>query len=110
MNSRSAFTVAAMAAALEETSVSFEDLADIEKDFDDVETEISRVSLHSFFFFNSQLSKFPIACPPKYLSLFFMFPIPDLEFRVFCPAFSFHNLTDLSPYFIFADHKFSRFF
>lgn len=30
-----------MAAALEETPVSYEDLADIEKEFDDVETEIS---------------------------------------------------------------------
>ena len=30
-----------MSAALEETSVSYEDLADIEKEFDDVETEIS---------------------------------------------------------------------
>ncbi|MAD84350.1 MAG: hypothetical protein CL912_15405 [Deltaproteobacteria bacterium] len=30
-----------MSAALEETPVSYEDLADIEKEFDDVETEIS---------------------------------------------------------------------
>lgn len=36
-----AFTTAAMAAALEETPVSYEDLADIEREFDDVETEIS---------------------------------------------------------------------
>ena len=36
-----AFTSAAMAAALEDTPVSYEDLAEIEKDFDDAETEIS---------------------------------------------------------------------
>jgi hypothetical protein len=30
-----------MAATLEETSVSYEELADLEQDFDDVETEIS---------------------------------------------------------------------
>lgn len=36
-----AFTTAAMAAALEDSSVSYEDLADIEREFDDVETEIS---------------------------------------------------------------------
>jgi len=37
-----AFTTAAMAAALEETPISYEDLADLEKDFDDAETEIIR--------------------------------------------------------------------
>jgi hypothetical protein len=42
-----AFTTAAMAAALEETPVSYEDLADIEREFDDVETEISMCSLNS---------------------------------------------------------------
>jgi hypothetical protein len=36
-----AFTTAAMAAALEDTTVSYEDLAEIERDFDDAETEIS---------------------------------------------------------------------
>jgi hypothetical protein len=36
-----AFTTAAMAAALEETPVSYEDLAEIEREFDDAETEIS---------------------------------------------------------------------
>ncbi|KAH6666843.1 NAP family protein-like protein [Halenospora varia] len=36
-----------MAAALEETPVSYEDLADIERDFDDAETEIS---MYLFFF------------------------------------------------------------
>jgi hypothetical protein len=47
-----AFTTAAMAAALEDTPVSYEDLAEIEKDFDDAETEIStcntpcRTSMH----------------------------------------------------------------
>jgi hypothetical protein len=41
MPQKFAFTTAAMAAALEETPVSYEDLADIEKDFDDVETDIS---------------------------------------------------------------------
>ncbi|KAL3418028.1 hypothetical protein PVAG01_11038 [Phlyctema vagabunda] len=40
MPQKSAFTNVAMAAALEDTSVTYEDLADIEKDFDDVETEI----------------------------------------------------------------------
>ena len=34
-----------MAAALEETPVSYEDLADIERDFDDAETEISTLFL-----------------------------------------------------------------
>jgi hypothetical protein len=37
-----AFTTAAMAAALEETPVTYEELADIENEFDDVETEISK--------------------------------------------------------------------
>lgn len=41
MSQKFAFTTAAMSAALEETPVSYEDLADIEKEFDDVETEIS---------------------------------------------------------------------
>jgi hypothetical protein len=36
-----AFTTAAMAAGLEDTPISYEDLAEIEKDFDDAETEIS---------------------------------------------------------------------
>jgi hypothetical protein len=44
----SAFTSAAMAAALENTPVSYEDLADLERDFDDVETEISRSLLPQF--------------------------------------------------------------
>lgn len=34
-------TTAGMASALEDTTVTYEDLAEIEKDFDDVETEIS---------------------------------------------------------------------
>ncbi|KAH7310250.1 nucleosome assembly protein [Rhexocercosporidium sp. MPI-PUGE-AT-0058] len=42
MSQKFAFTTAAMSAALEETPVSYEDLADIEKEFDDVETEIIR--------------------------------------------------------------------
>ncbi|KAM3077356.1 hypothetical protein ACMFMG_006706 [Clarireedia jacksonii] len=42
MPQKFAFTTAAMAAALEETAVSYEDLADIEREFDDVETEIIR--------------------------------------------------------------------
>ncbi|RFU35209.1 hypothetical protein B7463_g1093, partial [Scytalidium lignicola] len=42
MSRKYAFTTAAMAAALEETPVSYEDLADIEREFDDVETEIIR--------------------------------------------------------------------
>ncbi|ATZ46729.1 hypothetical protein BCIN_02g01000 [Botrytis cinerea B05.10] len=37
-----AFTTAAMAAALEDTPVSYEDLAEIEREFDDIETEIIR--------------------------------------------------------------------
>jgi hypothetical protein len=41
MPQKFAFTTAAMAAALEETPVSYEDLADIEREFDDAETEIS---------------------------------------------------------------------
>ena len=40
-----AFTTAAMASALEETPVSYEDLADIEREFDDAETEISESPL-----------------------------------------------------------------
>lgn len=40
-----AFTTAAMAAALEDTPISYEDLAEIEKDFDDAETEVSMYSL-----------------------------------------------------------------
>lgn len=36
-----AFTTAAMAAALEDTSVSYEDLAELEREFDDVDTAIS---------------------------------------------------------------------
>ena len=36
-----AFTTAAMAAALEDTPVTYEQLADIENEFDDVETEMS---------------------------------------------------------------------
>lgn len=35
-----AFTTVAMSAALEDTVVEYEDLADIERDFDDAETEI----------------------------------------------------------------------
>jgi hypothetical protein len=42
MPQKFAFTTAAMAAALEDTPVSYEDLADIERDFDDVEVEISK--------------------------------------------------------------------
>ncbi|PMD16948.1 hypothetical protein NA56DRAFT_648972 [Hyaloscypha hepaticicola] len=42
MPQKFAFTTAAMAAALEETTVSYEDLADIERDFDDAETDIIR--------------------------------------------------------------------
>lgn len=45
-----AFTTAAMAAALEDTPVSYEDLAEIEREFDDVETEIS-MFIFAFFFF-----------------------------------------------------------
>jgi hypothetical protein len=45
-----AFTTAAMAAALEDTPVSYEDLAEIEKDFDDAETEISKSVLFFSFF------------------------------------------------------------
>jgi hypothetical protein len=39
------FTSTAMAAALEDTPVSYEDLAEIERDFDDVDTEISKLPL-----------------------------------------------------------------
>lgn len=41
MPQKFAFTTAAMATALEETPVSYEDLAAIEREFDDAETEIS---------------------------------------------------------------------
>jgi len=44
MPQKFAFTTAAMAAALEETPVSYEDLADIEREFDDAETAISEFS------------------------------------------------------------------
>lgn len=44
MPQKFAFTTAAMAAALEETPVSYEDLADIERAFDDAETDISEFS------------------------------------------------------------------
>ncbi|MDA4132316.1 MAG: hypothetical protein OK454_04225 [Thaumarchaeota archaeon] len=39
-------TAATMAATLEETTVTYEELADIEREFDDVETEISMLSSH----------------------------------------------------------------
>lgn len=42
----SAFTSAAMSAALEDTPISYEDLADLERDFDDVDTEISEWAFH----------------------------------------------------------------
>jgi hypothetical protein len=45
MTTKFAFTDVAMAAALEDTTVSYEELADMEKDFDDVETEISMLYL-----------------------------------------------------------------
>lgn len=48
MAQKFAFTAAAMAAALEDTPVTYEDLADIEHEFDNIETEISE-----FTFFNS---------------------------------------------------------
>lgn len=41
MPQKFAFTTAAMAAALEDTPVTYEDLADIERDFDEAETDIS---------------------------------------------------------------------
>ncbi len=47
MPQKFAFTTAAMATALEDTSVSYEDLADIEREFDDVETEISKSNFYS---------------------------------------------------------------
>jgi hypothetical protein len=47
MPQKFAFTTAAMAAALEETPVSYEDLADIERDFDDAETDISESAPHA---------------------------------------------------------------
>ncbi|RDW81891.1 hypothetical protein BP6252_03003 [Coleophoma cylindrospora] len=40
MPQKFAFTTAAMAAALEDTPITYEDLAEIEKDFDDADTEI----------------------------------------------------------------------
>ena len=47
MPQKFAFTTAAMAAALEETDVSYEDLADIERAFDDAETDISELNLEA---------------------------------------------------------------
>jgi hypothetical protein len=47
MPQKFAFTTAAMAAALEETAVSYEDLADIERAFDDAETDISESTLEA---------------------------------------------------------------
>lgn len=41
----------AMALALENSSVSYEDLADIEKEFDDAETEISKFESHACLIF-----------------------------------------------------------
>jgi hypothetical protein len=38
----STFTTAAMSAALEETPITYEELADIEREFEDVEIEISK--------------------------------------------------------------------
>jgi hypothetical protein len=60
MPQKFAFTTAAMAAALEDTPVSYEDLADIEREFDDAETEISE----------------SIFCP-----LFPSSPLPNIEQR-----------------------------
>jgi len=44
MPQKFAFTTVAMAAALEETPISYEDLADIEREFDEAETEISELT------------------------------------------------------------------
>ncbi|KAA8573468.1 hypothetical protein EYC84_005053 [Monilinia fructicola] len=49
MRQTSKFTTTAMAAALEETPVSYEDLAEIEREFDDVETEMIRQQIPSFW-------------------------------------------------------------
>jgi hypothetical protein len=57
MPSPFAFTSAAMSAALEDTPVSYEELAELERDFDDVETEISG-SLLSFACCASTQAKF----------------------------------------------------
>jgi hypothetical protein len=51
MPQKFAFTTVAMAAALEETGVTYEDLAAIERQFDDAETEISEPP-------NSSLTRF----------------------------------------------------
>ena len=47
MAQEAAFTSSAMATALENSPVSYEDLADIEKEFDDAETEISKFESHA---------------------------------------------------------------
>lgn len=39
-----------MASPLEETSISYEELSDLEQEFDDVETEISQFEFFSLFF------------------------------------------------------------
>lgn len=41
------FTTAAMAAALEDTGVTYEELDDLEGEFEDVETEISELPVSS---------------------------------------------------------------
>lgn len=48
MAQEAAFTSSAMATALENSSVLYEDLAEIEKQFDDAETEISKFQSHTF--------------------------------------------------------------
>lgn len=47
MIQRFAFTTAAMAAALEETGVTYEELEDLEAEFEDVETEISELNFRA---------------------------------------------------------------
>ena len=66
MPQKFAFTTAAMAAALEETAVSYEDLADIERAFDDAETDISESPYkrpRALSYQIDQLCQLP-ACPP----------------------------------------------
>ena len=60
MAEEAAFTSSAMATALENSSVSYEDLEDIEKQFDDVETEISKFESMFVWSFKRILSRIVI--------------------------------------------------
>jgi hypothetical protein len=59
------FTTAAMAAALEDTGVTYEELDDIEREFEDVETEISKLKLsYQFIAVQHPLTNPTLPSPP----------------------------------------------